>query len=102
MCKFQVLREHGTTSVGRVGRFHFSAARPMPARFRLVAVLDDGRRAVIRLGQTRAEAESEPLPLNEALHGRVVELQVEQWIGRWTDGWWTQLPPRRKRRLRRI
>jgi hypothetical protein len=96
MSEFKVPVEDRSTVVGRVGRFHFPAARPLPARFRLVAILEDGQRAVIRMGQSRNEVEATPLPLSEAIRGRVIDLLAEQWVGRWTDGCWHVLPARRK------
>jgi len=91
-------REPGTTPQGRVGRFHFAGGKPVSARYRLIAVLDDGQRAMIRMGHSPAAVKESPLPMSEALRARVIELRVERWVGGWTDGAWELVPQRHERR----
>lgn len=77
-------------------QFHFSKTCEGFQRFRLVAVLADGRTALIRMGETIRESAAEPLPIAASLAGEVVELRIEQWHGPFSRGEWKPIDSSRR------
>ncbi len=83
------IRESKTTPQGRVGVFHFPAARLAPSSYRLVALLTGGRRVLVRLARSPAEAWRRPLPLADQVRGEVLDLALERWS---PQGGWEAMP----------